>query len=530
MRFIIILSIFVSVIFGFNESSGHFIEAFPQKNYGKELYLKHCARCHHPDRIGLEGPPLFKQMLRKYRKISVLAKKIKNGFPQTLVPTFENLSEIELIQIAKYIKQPLDKNISWDKEQIEKSLKIYNNPKKDLHIKNIANVTPVVERDGGKVWIMEDENILDKFSLANVHGGIKYRFPKADSIYVPTRDGYALKYSLQNGRVEAKVRACINLRNLSLSRDGKNLFVTCLLPKQLVVFDSESFKIKKITPLEGKVSALYELYTKDSAIFTYRDKPQVVFVDTKTLKIKSKKIDEPIEDFFIDPYDKFLIATARHGKLLRVYEIDTLKKVFEAKMSGMPHLFSATYFYKDGNFYFATPHLRSSFITIWKMYDWGFVKKVDIGGDGFFAKTHPNTPYLWVDNRSENLVLISKNDFSKKILTPLKGKQYIHAEFSGDAKYTYLSIYDHNGSIEVWDTKSLKKLKSFPANIPVGKYNFICKDRRFYPMLFGLDIKNQKCANVKDIKSCMNSLKPKNIYEKRAIADFLKLCSMLKRD
>jgi mono/diheme cytochrome c family protein/6-phosphogluconolactonase (cycloisomerase 2 family) len=494
-------------------------------DFGKKLYLTYCASCHHKDRIGLEGPPLFDKNLRKYRTISKLYKKIKNGFPQTLMPKFENLSDIELIFIARHIKKPLNKNIKWGKEDIVKSTKIYNNAKKDIGIKDMADVMPVVERDGNKVWIMEKEKILDKFELKNVHGGIKYKFPTLDSVFVPTRDGNIVKYSLKNGRVEAKSRACINLRNLSLSRDGKYTFVTCLLPQQLVVYNSEDLSVKEIKKLDGKVSALYELYTKDKAIFTYRDKPKVAYLDTKSLKLTYKDIDEPIEDFFIDPFDKYLIATARGGKLLRVYEIDTLKKVFEHKMKGMPHLFSATYFYKDGNFYFATPHLRSSFITIWQMYNWKFVKKIDIGGDGFFAKTHPNTPYLWVDNGSDELILVNKKDYSIKKLVPVKGKQYIHAEFSGDAKYTYLSIYEHNGSIEVWDTKTLKKLKSYPANIPVGKYNFICKNRRFYPMLFGLEIVNEKFKNLSD-DQIFNKLKSNDgkfsELEVKAIMAYLK--------
>ncbi len=493
MKKLSILLLFCIHLFSFDESSGHFIEALPKKNIGKKLYLTHCARCHHKDRIGLDGPPLYSKSLRKYKTISELAKKIKDGFPQTLMPRFDNLSMMDRIFIAKYIKTTLEKNITWDKNQIKQTLKTYNYPKKDIGITNIDNVTPVVERDGGKVWIMQDDKILDKFDLKNVHGGIKYRFPTADSIYVPTRDGNVVKYSLKNGRVEKKIRACINLRNLSLSRDGKHLFVTCLLPQQVVIMDSESFEIEKLKPLDGKVSALYDLYTKDEMIFTLRDKPKVGFVDTKTLKFTFKDIDEPIEDFFIDPFDKYMIATARRGKVLRVYNIKTLKKVYEHPMQGMPHLFSATYFYKDGSFYFATPHLRSSYITIWKMYDWDFVKKIEIGGDGFFAKTHPRTPYLWVDNGSDELVLINKKDYSIKKLIPQKGKQYIHAEFSGDGKYTYLSIYDHNGSLQVWDTDSLKMIKSYPANVPVGKYNFICKNRRFYPKLFGEEVFREKC-------------------------------------
>jgi len=307
------------------------------------LYILHCARCHHLDRIGVSAPPLLPKFLRKY-KVKDLIPLIREGFEQTLMPKFTNLSVTELIAIIRYIKSPVDlKKYKWDREKIEKSIVDFNESIKDLNIKNIANVTPVVERDGGKVWIMEDDKILDKFPISNVHGGIKYQFPDANNIFIPTRDGYVEKYSLKDGRRVSKVRDCIYLRNVSLSRDGEKGFATCLLPEQLVIFNTDDLKPIKVTPLNGKVSALYDLYSSDKMIFTYRDKPLVGFIDTKTLKIDFKKIDEPIEDFFIDPFDKFLIATARRGKLLRVYDIKSMKVVFENKINGMPHLFSATY-------------------------------------------------------------------------------------------------------------------------------------------------------------------------------------------
>ncbi len=491
---------------------GHMVEALPKKDIGKEVYEKYCQVCHHKDRIGLTGPPLMPEFLRKY-KLKNLVNKIKNGFPQTLMPSYEFLSQWELLEVSRYIKKPV-KDYSWGIQEIQKSITKFNDKKKDIGIKNIEQVLPVVERDGGFVWIMEDEKILDKFPIKNVHGGIKYQFPDAKNIFVPTRDGWIQRYSLKEGRRIAKVRPCINLRNISLSRDGKHVVTTCLLPKQMVVMDSDTLKPVKLTKLNGKVSALYEFYSKDKMIFTYRDKPLVAIVDSKTFDIKYIKIKEPIEDFFIDPFDKFLIATARHGKVLRIYEIESMKVVFEHNMEGMPHLFSATYWYKDGDFYFATPHLSKPFITIWKMYDWAFEKQIEIGGDGFFVKTHPNTPYLWIDNGSDELVLINKKDLKLEKIIPVKGKQYIHAEFTGDGKYTYLSIYEKDGSIEVWDTKTLKKIKSYPCNIPVGKYNYINKNRQFYPLLFGLDMFNENCEYTHMPIKCMQSLKDLNIYKK----------------
>jgi len=508
---VLILSLFLFII--------QYLPA--QKRTGKQLYEQNCAACHHKQRIGKLGPPLLPFSLKR-KKIERLANLIRDGFPQTQMPTFEHLDDESLLAIAKYIKSPADKNISWKKEDILKSIVTFNDPIKDLKIKNIEQVTPVVEREGAKVWIMEDDKILDKFPLKNIHGGIKYQFPNADNIYIPTRDGWVEKYSLKEGRRIAKVRIGINLRNISITRDGKYVMASALLPQQLVILNTSDLKPVKIIPLKGKMSAIYEFYSKDQAIFTYRDQPKVGFFNTKTFQITYQDIAEPIEDYFIDPFDDFIIATARHGKVMRVYDIKTLKVVFEKNMEGMPHLFSACYWYQNGNFYFATPHLRKSYITIWKMYDWKFEKKINVGGDGYFVKTHPNTPYLWVDNASDQLVLINKKDFKEKIITPVKDKQYIHTEFSGDGKYTYLSIYNKKGSIEVLDTKTLKRLKSYPANIPVGKYNFINKNRRFYPMLLGLNIYNQHCKDQKKPLKCLKKFKTNNEYEKRAIDAYLK--------
>jgi len=523
---ILLTTLFLTTFFlqsanAIDSASAHTVEAIPKKDIGKEVYEKYCMDCHHKDRIGITGPPLMPTFLKKY-KLKDLVPKIKNGFPQTLMPSYEFLTTWELLEVSRYIKKPV-KNYSWDKKKIEKSLVKFDDKLKNIGIKNIEQVLPVVERDGGYVWIMEDAKILDKFPLKNVHGGIKYQFPKTENIFIPTRDGWIMRYSLKEGRRVAKIRPCINLRNLSLSRDGKNVVATCLLPKQMVIMDSTTLLPTKLIKLDGKVSALYKFYSKDEMIFTFRNKPLVGIVNSKTFDIKYTKIKEPIEDFFIDPFDKFLIATTRDGKVLRVYDIKNLKPVFEHKMEGMPHLFSATYWYKDGNFYFATPHLRKPYITIWKMYDWAFEKEIKIGGDGYFVKTHPNTPYLWIDNGSDELVLIDKNDFSMKKMIPVKDKRYIHTEFTGDGKYVYLSIYEKNGSIEVWNTKSLKKIDSYPANIPVGKYNFINKNRQFYPLLFGLDIFNEKCKNSKEPQSCMQSLKNVNSYEKTSIEDFLRI-------
>ncbi|SMC08599.1 Cytochrome c, mono-and diheme variants [Nitratiruptor tergarcus DSM 16512] len=468
----------------------HELEAKSSQKSGYDIYYKYCSMCHGKQREGISAPPLLPSFIKRMSD-ERLRDIIKNSLPQTLMPKFDFLSDGEVAKIIAYLRSPA-KNIRWTKEDIKKSKVAFNNPKKNLGIKNIENITLVVERGANRVWVMENEKVLDRFSFVNVHGGLKYTLD-GKNFYVPTRDGWIGHYSLEHGRVEHKIRACVNLRNISLSRDGKYLFATCLLPQMVVVFDRANLVPVKTQKVQGKISALYELYSKDEAVFTLRNKPELYRVDTKTLEFKKFPLDKPIEDFFIDPFEEYIIGTTRHGKDLRVYEIDSLKEVFHAPMEGMPHLFSATYWYKDGKFYFATPHLRRPFITVWQMYDWKLVKKIDVGGDGFFVKTHPMSDFLWVDNGSDELVLVDKSSFALKKIVPRKGKRYIHTEFSGDGKYAYLSIYESDGDLLVWQTDTFKELKDYSANVPVGKYNFINKNRKFYPRLFGLSLFKEKC-------------------------------------
>jgi mono/diheme cytochrome c family protein len=486
MRFLLILL----PLFLFAKPLIHQLEAKGGVDEGYNLYFKYCSMCHGKQKEGVSAPPLLPSFIRKISD-SELENIIKNSLPQTLMPKFDFLSDKQIKEIVKYLRKPV-KNIKWDILDIKRSKKEFNYPKKDLKIKNIENVTLVVERGANRVWIMEDERVLDKFDFKNVHGGLKFTLD-GENFYIPTRDGWIGHYSLKEGRLKSKIRACINLRNISISRDKKYLFATCLLPQSVVVFDRATLMPVKFKDVDGKISALYTLYSKDEAIFTFRDRAKLVKVDTKTLEFNYFDLDRAIEDFFIEPYEEYFIGTSRRGKSLDVYRLDNLKEVFSAKISGMPHLFSATYWYKDGKFYFATPHLRSSFITIWQMYDWKLVDKIDVGGDGFFVKTHPESDYLWVDNATDELVLVSKEDFSIKKVIPRKGKRYIHTEFSGDGKFAYLSIYESNGNLLVWQTDTFNEIKDYRADVPVGKYNFINKNRVFYRRLFGYSIFKEKC-------------------------------------
>lgn len=456
---------------------------------GSQLYQKHCASCHGVDRAGTVAPPLLPLFLRKYSEKKLIYI-IKNGLPATQMPSFPQLSEEEIRSIISYIRKPA--KIEWSEEKIVKSVQINNAPEKKLPVKNIKNIVAVVERGHQKVWIMEGTKILDKFTFKNVHGGLKFS-PSGERIYIPSRDGWIGRYDIDRGKFYGKVRACVYLRNISLDRRGKYILASCWLPKSIIVLDAESFKPVKVIKQEGLISAVYELYSKDEAVFSFRDKPFIGFMNTKNFSIKYKKIKEPYEDFFIDPFENYIVGTSRKGTLLTVYQINNGKEIFSYSIEGMPHLASATFWYKNGKFYFATPHIGKPYVTIWQMYNWKFIRKVNIKGNGFFVRTHPATPYLWTDNGGDKIVLIDKDSYRVKTLETQKGKRVIHTEFSGDGNLAYVSLYNRDGALLIYDSITLKLIKKIPASVPIGKYNIINKSRKYAPVLLGREVFMTKC-------------------------------------
>ena len=94
---------FLSNIFAqIDGATAHMVEALPKKEIGKELYNKYCISCHHENRLGVNGVSILPSNLEKYIEKD-LVQKIKNGFPQTLMPKYDFLSLYELHQIARYL-------------------------------------------------------------------------------------------------------------------------------------------------------------------------------------------------------------------------------------------------------------------------------------------------------------------------------------------------------------------------------------------------------------------------------------------
>src|SRR3989337_3027439 len=83
-------------------------KGLPLLNTGRDMYMKHCASCHHAERYGLKAPALIPETIKRYNK-EELAKIITEGLPATQMPSFKRfLTGEDTAKIVDYIPLPVN--------------------------------------------------------------------------------------------------------------------------------------------------------------------------------------------------------------------------------------------------------------------------------------------------------------------------------------------------------------------------------------------------------------------------------------
>jgi len=440
---------------------------------GKTLYQQYCSSCHHPERYGVSGPPLIQETIGK-RKDAELVEIIKNGLPATNMPSFKaTLKDEEITAIVSHIKTPATSQ-KWEIKDILATKAISD--KKGLSPKpkpDMANFFMIVEGGKGDVHFMDGDTftLLDKAHVGAIHGGPKYD-NDLKSAYLGGRDGWVVKYDLADWREVGRVRAGINMRNMAVSGGGKVLAVANTLPENIVFINTTTLEPVKIIDVGAKIGAVYTLKSKEVFVISFRNKPEVWFLEWNSFIISKFAVDQPFSDFFIEPGERYLIGTSREGNHLSVLDLESRKVVKTIEGEGMPHLASAALFQEGGKTYAAFPNIEAPALTVMELYKWESKGSVKMKGPGFFARTHDNIGAIWVDTGTDTIQLIDKK--SLKVVNevvPAPGKKAMHIEFTKDGKYALVSVWENEGAVVIYDTSTLKEVKRLPFMKPVGKYN-----------------------------------------------------------
>ena len=454
---------------------------------GRKVYMRYgCFACHGVHRSGRSALPLIPQFIGRlsYDKLKVI---ITKGLFPVPMPAFKRLSAKDLSDLIIYLKSPSEKFL-WTKENIKTSLIKYENTKmSNAKPVNVKDLMAVVEGGTGKVWVMKGTKILNKFSFGNIHGGLKYS-PSGRYLYLPSTTGYVGKYDFYTKKLSYKVRACRYLRNISLSEGGRYVLAACWLPESIVALNAKNLEPVKIIPLKHRISVIYGLFRNNMAVFSFMHKSVIGILNTRTLNVSYYKIPVPFQDFFVDPLDEYAVGGSFKVGRLNVFSLKKKRIVYVHSSYGIPHPAGAASWFDKGKFYFAMTNLTKPYVSVWRMYDWKFIKNIYTGGPGFFAKTNPYTKYLWVDNSSGDLVLINKHNFKVEKIPVKKGGLIIHTQFSGNERLAYISDYGTNGELAVMNAVSLRVIKNIPADDVIGKYNYVNYQRMNDAALLGEEV------------------------------------------
>ncbi len=488
-----------------------------------KLFQEHCTSCHGTDRLGSIGPALLPENLKRLRK-NRAADVISNGRIATQMPAFaDKLDDKQIQSLVELIYTPLKTMPVWGEQQIRQSHIIY----KDAYKKSsAASVKPVYDADPLNLFLVVESGdhhvtVLDGDKMEPIHR-FKSRFalhggPKYSSdgryVYFASRDGWISKFDMYTLETVAEIRAGINTRNAAVSADDRYVMVGNYLPHTLVLLDATDLSLIKVIPVtdydgnSSRVSAVYTAPPRNSFVIAlkdfkqvweinYTDNPPPVYrgyvhdykmgegmAEAGRFPVRVIELDDYLDDFFFDQSYQHLIGASRGSRNGQVINLIVGRKIADIDLPGMPHLGSGiTWKYRDTTV-LASPNLREGIVSIIDIKNWKTIKKIKTLGPGFFMRSHENTPYAWVDvfvgpNR-DIMHIIDKNTLEiVKTLRPVPGKTSGHVEFNRDGTRALLSIWEMDGEVLVYDSKTLEIIKRLPMKKPVGKYNVYNKITR----------------------------------------------------
>lgn len=460
------------------------------------LYKQHCAECHGPGRLGLVGPALLPQNLRRLGK-KAAAEVIRDTRPASQMPAFrDKLNERQIAALVKLIYTPLKETPKWGMQAIRASQIVSHRPgelpDRPKFQADIDNLFMVVELGDHHATLLDGDSFEPIFRFPTrfaVHGGPKWS-DGGRYIYFLSRDGWVSKFDVFNLTYAAEVRAGINSRNLAVSRDGRYVIVANYLPHTLTILDARDLSPLQVLEAQdekgqsSRVSAVYTADPRGSFIAAMKDIPEVWEIGYRgdhtqgqLFPVRRIRVKGYLDDFFLTQDYNHIVGTSRGAKTNgQVVDLNTGRALAEVHLPGMPHLSSAITWPWHGHTLLATPNIKKPEVTLIDMDTWKVVKRIPTQGPGFFMRSHENTPYAWTDvffgpHRDLMHVIDKRTLKIVKTLRPAPGKTSAHVEFTKDGRYALVSIWDMDGAIVVYDANTFKEIKRIPMKKPSGKYN-----------------------------------------------------------
>lgn len=495
----------------------------------KLLYFQQCAGCHGVLRKGATGKnlePANTKKLGQQRLERIIAFGTEGG-----MNNFDGImSKEDIKMLATYIQMeppvPPEMSLAQMKARTKVHVPLKDYPTKPLHGRNWENFFVVIERDVGKVAVIDGDKhevvthiptgyAVHVLKALEANKVVKPENPKdiGRFWYTMGRDGKMTKIDLwqkPEKMLVAETQVAYDARDVAVSGDGKYVIGGGYWPPHAVIVDAVTMEPLKVISSRGvnvdgdyveesRVAAIYDTPNESSWLVSMKELGQVWQVDYSDIdNLRVDKIDSAkfLHDGFFDPTGRYFQIAANASNKMVV--IDSKERKLEAMIDvdKLPHPGpGANWIDPKCGPVAGTTHLGVGKVTVWgndpaghKAQAWKICYEVATDGPGLFIRTHPKSQYVWADQTKhpepeiqQSIKVFDKNtrEVVKTIrLTEKPGQAAVHMEFNHDGSEVWVSVWnlkdskEPNGEIVVFDAKTLKektRIKGLYA--PTGKFN-----------------------------------------------------------
>ncbi len=507
-----------------NASAAGLSEAEFEK--GKTIYFQRCAGCHGTLRKGATGKALEPKDSKKLGQ-KRLEKIITYGTEGGMNNFDDIMTKEEITLISKYIQEPAPIPPEMSLKMMKERHKVFVDPKdyptKPVHGRNWENFFLVIERDVGKVAVIDGDK---KEVVAHVPTGYAVHVLKAAEHhnklhaknpgrfwYTMGRDGKLTKIDLWQSPDKmkvAEVQIAYDARDVAVSGDGKYVVGGGYWPPHFVIADAVTMEPLKVVSARGvnvdgnyvnesRVAAIYDTPNHPSWLVSMKELGQmwqVDYSDIDNLMISKMDTAKYLHDGFYDPTGRYFQIAANASNKMVVVDTDTQKLVKLIDTDKKPHPGpGANWIDPKCGPVGGTVHLGVGKITSWGNdpkgrpdQAWKICHETELDGAGVFIRTHPKSDYVWADQTKhpepevqQSIQVVSKKtrEIVKTIrLTEKTGYAAVHIEFNNDGSEVWTSVWNRkdslkpNGEIIIFDAKTLKEIGRVKGlYVLIGKFN-----------------------------------------------------------
>ena len=493
----------------------------------KSMYFQRCAGCHGVLRQGATGKSLLPAATQKLGQVRL--EKILTYGTEGGMNNFDDIfSEEEISLLATYIQLeppiPPEMSLALMKERHKVYVEPKDYPTKPMHDRNWQNFFIVIERDAGKVAIIDGDtkeiitHIDTGYAVHVLKTTENHKTDKPKDIpgrfwYTQGRDGKMTKIDLwqtPDKMLVAEVQMAYDARDVAVSGDGKYVIGGGYWPPHFVIIDAETMEPLKVVSTRGvNVDGEFVNEARVAAIYTTPNEPtfmvavkelgqmwQVDYSDIDNLRIDTMDTAKYLHDGFFDKTGRYFQIAANAENKMVIIDTKTRKLEKIINTASKPHPGpGANWIDPKCGPVGGTTHLGEGMISVWGNdpighpdQAWKLCYEVETDGAGAFIRTHPNSKYVWADQLKhpepeiqQSVQVIDKEtrEIIKTIrVTTEPGKAALHMEFNQDGTEVWVSVWNRKdasnptGEIVVYDAKTLKEIKRIKGlTTPTGKFN-----------------------------------------------------------